>query len=559
MQSDRMSKQWSELTQSERNEVLFAMYFLSAAVGGCNSILRKLNAVTIAKMKIPMAATRGYVMNQETLDDLRPLYMQSKISPVGFKAFPPRTVYGVDGDEQVVLKTDVTTDWTSVFRSSRFIENTKRKELYWFTVPDTYEWERFAVTFVSNSSFHGVLVISSQRKRLIEELSRSFIAYETETGITYMSTFEIDWKTGMYADPRITTHDSSQAYIKPEAGSADQSGSDALFVGIKLPAVSPGAFADDQVRDDYKELSKYNNWRTILSPYGILKKSFKYTGRYIKKELSFMSVMHAFYAEKMALKEGSAVVIPYSVQSKSETYMFPASPYRGQLTDMQTIEWNNAETEIMYDIWLERVKQNDEVRDVLMATKKADLFQSYQGKQTRLVELESVRALGQENEVIAQKNDVLMVLVSQEATDPPGTYEGEYVNNAAYYSALPAEWRHILSYKHKDPFEHNGVVLATPADHYRSIDDPDGNATWYMIYESKAAMSPLFVETLLSTGSAWLINRDNDRLTYLEELRDKLRPVLPDDDDEESNDASEEQGLIDYDAESNDGADEDEA
>jgi predicted NAD-dependent protein-ADP-ribosyltransferase YbiA (DUF1768 family) len=166
--------------------------------------------------------------------------------------------------------------------------------------------------------------------------------------------------------------------------------SDKLFYYSKSKDVYPGLGVNEYVKDPnlYKGLSKYKDWRKVLSNF--------YVAPFVYKNRTWNSVEHAFQSEKINLVD----------PEKAEWFTLDSGHKIGQgdglearknrklvlLGPKELKHWNKIKSDIMEEILYEKFIQVPLAGRVLLETENAELWHSPgRAKAERQTELENVR------------------------------------------------------------------------------------------------------------------------------------------------------------------------
>jgi predicted NAD-dependent protein-ADP-ribosyltransferase YbiA (DUF1768 family) len=147
---------------------------------------------------------------------------------------------------------------------------------------------------------------------------------------------------------------------------------DKLYYYSKSRHVKAGKGVNEVVADTtiYTDLDSIQNWRQILSNFYV--EPFVYEGK------TYRSVEHAFQAKKINLVDPEAAYL-FTLESGHEIGLGNGDIAQKnrklrKLNKEQIAIWNRMSEDIMIDITIERVKQSETYRHVLLATKRAQLW-----------------------------------------------------------------------------------------------------------------------------------------------------------------------------------------
>ena len=167
--------------------------------------------------------------------------------------------------------------------------------------------------------------------------------------------------------------------------------SDALFFYSKSKDALPGKGANERVATPsrYMELSKFANWRRVLSNFHV--HPFKYNG------YTYGSIEHAFQAVKIALVDKDKAY-QFTVDSQSELGLGNGADAQkarklALLNKEQIGEWARISRNIMADIAKAKYAQCELACEILMATNDAELWHIVSRKKPeRFIHLENIRS-----------------------------------------------------------------------------------------------------------------------------------------------------------------------
>jgi predicted NAD-dependent protein-ADP-ribosyltransferase YbiA (DUF1768 family) len=147
---------------------------------------------------------------------------------------------------------------------------------------------------------------------------------------------------------------------------------DQLYFYSKSKDVAPGKGVREKVANanDYEALSRIKNWRQILSNFHVF--PFRY-GNY-----TWNTIEHAFQATKLALDDPD-IQYQFALESESKLSQGDGLAARKMrkliLLDQGQLErWNQMRTDIMRDIAMEKLNACPELREVILATRNAELW-----------------------------------------------------------------------------------------------------------------------------------------------------------------------------------------
>jgi ribA/ribD-fused uncharacterized protein len=169
-----------------------------------------------------------------------------------------------------------------------------------------------------------------------------------------------------------------------------ESNSDKLYFYSKSKDLPPGKGTREEATQEYPELKKIKDWRKILSNFHI--------SPFLYNDKTYNSIEHAFQAskvqianyklaEKFTLESEDAIALGGGELAKK------AGRNLIKLNTQQVQTWNTIKNNIMYEISLAKYSQCDIARDVLIATKNAQLWHilARSSKSLRFTHLENIR------------------------------------------------------------------------------------------------------------------------------------------------------------------------
>ncbi len=165
---------------------------------------------------------------------------------------------------------------------------------------------------------------------------------------------------------------------------------DKLFYFSKSRDVAPGKGANEIVKNSliYNDLAKIKDWRKKLSNFHLY--PFKY------EENTYNTIEHAFQAKKIEIADKNKALL-FTVDSDNEIGIGDGLIARKnrklcKLNKQQLQMWNNIKFDIMNKISIEKYKVCLEARNVLIATKYAELWHIVsRSKPFRVEYLEKIR------------------------------------------------------------------------------------------------------------------------------------------------------------------------
>ena len=122
--------------------------------------------------------------------------------------------------------------------------------------------------------------------------------------------------------------------------------------------------------DSFDELKKNKNWRKQLSNF--------YESNFIHDGHTFRTAEHAFHYNKFKLFDKN-IAFEFTLESNSELSKGNGNDARkGRkkmvLSEIQLHEWFKIRDTIMYEILQDKFTQSDDLRDMLLYTKNAELW-----------------------------------------------------------------------------------------------------------------------------------------------------------------------------------------
>lgn len=165
---------------------------------------------------------------------------------------------------------------------------------------------------------------------------------------------------------------------------------DKFYFYSKSRDVAPGKGANELVADIsiYDDLAKIKDWRKTLSNFH--KYPFTYQGS------TYNTIEHVFQAKKIELADKDKALV-FTVESDNEIGLGDGEIARKnrklvKLNDTQLKEWCEIKDRIMYEAAVEKYKVCKEARNVLQATKQAQLWHIVsRSKPVRFEHLEKIR------------------------------------------------------------------------------------------------------------------------------------------------------------------------
>lgn len=140
-------------------------------------------------------------------------------------------------------------------------------------------------------------------------------------------------------------------------------------------------------KETYVELSKYLNWRRVLSNFG--------DSPFVWKGLRWQTAEHAYQASRFELDHEDKArdfsldsnnteinTDPMKAKKWAESVKFPR--------DLQA-QWDEGKTNILNDIWRAKFTENKMAHDILLATKNAQLWHAMRGNKEHWISLETLR------------------------------------------------------------------------------------------------------------------------------------------------------------------------
>ena len=166
---------------------------------------------------------------------------------------------------------------------------------------------------------------------------------------------------------------------------------DKFYFYSKSKDVVPGKGTNEVVEDAaaYTELATFKDWRKVLSNFHVC--PFKYDGK------TYNTIEHVFQAEKIAIVDTQKAEY-FTVESGHEIGIGDGEMARKnrklcKLNDAQLKEWGKIKDTIMHDAAVEKYKACQEAREILKATKNAQLWHIVsRSKPVRFEHLEQIRS-----------------------------------------------------------------------------------------------------------------------------------------------------------------------
>lgn len=147
---------------------------------------------------------------------------------------------------------------------------------------------------------------------------------------------------------------------------------DKLFFYSKSRDVVPGKGANEYVKDVelYSNLEKIKDWRKILSNFHVF--PFEYEG------YTYNTIEHVFQAKKIELVDKEKALW-FTVESKNKIGKGNGEIARKnrklcKLDKEQLIIWSKMKNKIMFEAAIKKYKACEEAKNVLKATKDAELW-----------------------------------------------------------------------------------------------------------------------------------------------------------------------------------------
>ena len=166
--------------------------------------------------------------------------------------------------------------------------------------------------------------------------------------------------------------------------------SDKLYYFSKSRNELPGKGINEYITklSDYKDLSKIENWRRILSNF--------HTSPFVYNDKKYNSVEHAFQASKINIASPK-IAKTFEIDSKSELGLGDGLMARKArkivvLNKKNIEDWDKIKHETMINIWRAKYAQCEISKKVLLATNNAELWHGMmRSRPIRQIGLELVR------------------------------------------------------------------------------------------------------------------------------------------------------------------------
>jgi ribA/ribD-fused uncharacterized protein len=167
---------------------------------------------------------------------------------------------------------------------------------------------------------------------------------------------------------------------------------DRLCFYSKSQDVLPGKGAGEVVKnaDLYDKLAKINNWRKMLSNFHVY--AFLYEGH------TYNTIEHVFQAKKFELVDREKALL-FTIESGDEIGKGDGEVARNnrkliKLDKDMLFEWSKIRDQVMKDAALAKYSVCEEAREVLLATRQAELWHIVpRSKPVRFGHLEEIREM----------------------------------------------------------------------------------------------------------------------------------------------------------------------